>query len=130
MLALASMPSPLPQMWTNSAEASQMIATWTPTFVTRGTFQSEGGALLIKRGVLAMAAGDASASQPNAHTMIGLLAADGSLLVLEEPSADGPNAGLSSLLGQSSMFGAAQAAIGNTTPGPLNGGFRQFVHEE
>lgn len=132
VLALANMPSPMPRIWTQCAEATSLIAQWTPAYVTRGTFQCEGGALLIKRGMLAGGAGGegGASSQASAHTMVGLLAQDGSLLILEDPGPDG-SGGISGLLGASSVFGAAQAAIGTSQQGPLplNGGFRQFVYE-
>ena len=122
VLALANMPSPMPRIWTHCAEATSLIAQWTPNYVTRGTFQCEGGALLVKRGMLALQPGGESnaSSQASVHTMVGLLARDGSLLIMEDGGPDG-SGGMSGLL--------SGVGIGVAQPLPLNGGFRQFVYE-
>lgn len=126
LLAVRSMPRPLPRVWRESADASTIVAFFTQRFLSRGIYEREGSTILMSRGSL----GDATppgATPSSTVATVGVLLPNGDLLLLGPDGAS--DARTVPLLEQLGLAAGARSTTESGVGGGLGGGFKRFSFE-
>lgn len=137
LVALRAMPKPLPRIWHESGDASTLVAFFAQRWISRGTFSTEGNAVMMTRGGLE--GGDPLGVNPASTVVtVGLLlpSAGGGDLLLLEPSVDSSATPRETLLeqlmhaaGGTGAAAAAQSLSRGSAGSSGAGGFKRFVFE-
>ena len=128
LIALRSMPKPLPRIWRDSGDASTIIAFFTQRFVSRGHFKVEGSALLMTRGNLSDADSMPGTHPSSAVSTCGIVMSATELFLLE-PTAHGGSANADAARAAAPLLEQLGLSTARSGMGGLGGGFKRFVFE-